>query len=243
MTLTASSSLDASQSSVVFLDDETNLLSYTPTRINDSSVTFKHKNSGVFSVVRGKPAFSDIGSHWAKNDITTLAGKSIVRGRGTNAFDPKQPITRAEFAEFIARGLGLRGDRASASSYRDAMSSPTASSYIGAVSALGIVKGNSSGFQPNAPVSRQEMAAMMVRAVEASEVKVILPQPNSSYLSKFKDKNKISSWAQPFAAKAVFMGIVSGQKADAFGPSGQATRAEAVIMVKRMLQYLGMLDV
>lgn len=242
-TLLTPSSLVPASASTVFLDDETAMLSYVPTRISGLSVTFKHKSGGVFVVVRGTPVLSDVNGHWAKNDIVALASKSIVRGRSANSFMPKADITRAEFAEYIARALGLKGDRAAASAYSDIASGSATASYIGAASAAGIVQGSGGQFRPNAAISRQEMAAMMVRAIEASEMKIIPAKDNASYLAKFKDKGKISAWAQPFAAKAVFAGIANGQTATEFAPLGQATRAEAAVMLKRMLLYLGMIDV
>ncbi|CDN43510.1 Ig-like domain-containing protein [Paenibacillus sp. P22] len=242
-TLQTASSLMPASASTVFLDDETAMLSYVPTRISGLSVTFKHKSGGVFVVVRGTPVLSDVNGHWAKNDIAALASKSIVRGRSANSFMPKANITRAEFAEYIARALGLKGDRASASAYSDVSSGSATASYVGAASAAGIVQGSGGQFRPNAAISRQEMAAMMVRAIEASEMKIIPAKDNASYLAKFKDKGKISAWAQPYAAKAVFAGIANGQTATAFAPLGQATRAEAAVMIKRMLLYLGMIDV
>ncbi|MGU3471516.1 Ig-like domain-containing protein [Paenibacillus sp. D51F] len=242
-TLQTASSLVPASASTVFLDDETAMLSYVPTRISGLSVTFKHKSGGVFVVVRGTPVLSDVNGHWAKNDIVALASKSIVRGRSANSFMPKADITRAEFAEYIARALGLKGDRASASAYSDITSGSATASYIGAASAAGIVQGSGGQFRPNAAISRQEMAAMMVRAIEASEMKIIPAKDNASYLANFKDKGKISAWAQPYAAKAVFAGIANGQTATAFAPLGQATRAEAAVMLKRMLLYLGMIDI
>ncbi|OXM14142.1 Ig-like domain-containing protein [Paenibacillus herberti] len=245
-TIQSAAPVPAAAASGVFLDSETNGISYTPTKIESSGsgskITLKHRDGGVFAVVRGSSVLSDVNGHWAKNDINTLTAKGIARPRSSSLFEPKKTITRAEFAEIISRGLGLKGNTAGASSYRDTAGLGTAAAYIGAASAAGIVQGNGGQFRPHAPVSRQEMAAMIVRAVETAGSAVVLQQQEQNYLTKFKDRGKIGNWAKTYAAKAVFIGVLNGQKADAFGPASNATRAEAVIMVKRMLLYLNMID-
>lgn len=247
-TLRSASVIPAAQAAGVFYDPETSLMSYVPTKTQSagsgSAVVLKHRDGGVFVIARGSAVLSDIAGHWANNDISTLAAKAIVRPRTNSSFEPKKTITRAEFAEFVSRALGLKGNTAAASSaYRDTSGLGAAAAYIGAASAAGIVEGASGQFRPNDPVSRQEMAAMIIRAVEAAEMKIIPPQQEQNYLEKFKDRGKIGSWAKSYAAKAVYIGVLNGQTADQFVPAGKATRAEAVVMIKRMLQYLNMIDV
>ncbi|QJC53790.1 hypothetical protein HGI30_21195 [Paenibacillus albicereus] len=247
-TIRSASPIPAAQAAGVFYDAETSLMSYVPTKTQSagsgSAVVLKHRDGGVFAIARGSAVLSDIAGHWAKNDISALAAKAIVRPRTNSSFEPKKTITRAELAEFISRALGLKGNMAAASSaYRDTNGLGAAAAYIGAASAAGIVEGSGGQFRPNDPVSRQEMAAMIIRAVEAAEMKIVPPQQELSYLEKFKDRGKIGSWAKSYAAKAVYIGVLNGQKADQFVPAGKATRAEAVVMMKRMLQYLNMIDV
>lgn len=41
--------------------------------------------------------------YWANTAISTMTGLGIVQGRSTTTFDPKAPITRAQFAAICAR--------------------------------------------------------------------------------------------------------------------------------------------
>ncbi|MNI07374.1 Endo-1,4-beta-xylanase A precursor [compost metagenome] len=52
----------------------------------------------------------------------------------------------------------------------------------------------------------------------------------------FKDQASIASWAKQAVAEILAAGITNGQSEGRFEASSQATRAEATVMIKRMLQ-------
>ena len=89
----------------------------------------------------------------------------LVAKRSSNVsadrFAPAQQVTRAEFAAMLVRLLDLKAE--GPAPFADVASSKW---YAKAVSAQsGIVNGTSKDrFTPDAPIKRQEMAAMLVRA-------------------------------------------------------------------------------
>ncbi|MFF2092600.1 Ig-like domain-containing protein [Paenibacillus sp. NPDC058174] len=240
-------SIDRKTVSVVWYDPETGGLSYVPTTfttVNGKMIAkFQRKGNSAYALVQGNVSFTDISKHWAGTTIQILAKKYIVEGRSTSKFEPEKPITRGEFASYIAKGLGLAGNKAAASKFRDVNTGTAMAAYIGAASEAGIVQGNSDGtFKPNSPISRQEMAVMMTRASKAAGVTVTLQSSTSSYLSKFSDRSKIASWAQTDVAKAVYTGVITGKTTTTFSPTTNATRAEAVVMIKRLLEKVNFLS-
>lgn len=242
-------SVNTTNSAVVWLDSQTGKLSYVPTTFSTENganmVSFKRKGNSSYALVTGASKFTDIGSHWAGSTIKMMANKFIIEGRSGSAtkFNPQSSITRAEFASYIVRGLGLSGNRSAASKYKDVLSGTAAAAYIGAASKAGIVMGNTDGtFKPNSPITRQEMAVMMSRAAKAAAVTISLPQSETSYLSKFSDRTKVASWAKSDLAKAVYIGVITGQTETTFGPTKNATRAEAIVMIKRLLEYVELLN-
>lgn len=246
-TITTSANLDGRQVAVVWLDPQSGKLSYVPTTVqqvnNQSVVTFKRKGNSVYAVVKGATSFTDLNNHWARNDILLLANKYIVEGSTLTTFAPKKAITRGEFAMFIAKGLGLTGDRAAAAKFKDVNTSTSLAAYIGAAATAGIVQGMTDGsFKPNNPVTREEMATMMVRAIGVAGIQVTLQGSAADTLKKFSDRGKVGTWAQTDVAKAVQAGIINGQTTSTFGGKNNATRAEAAVMVKRLLDYVGFLD-
>ncbi|WP_219834414.1 Ig-like domain-containing protein [Paenibacillus sp. R14(2021)] len=247
-TIKTTGGLDGRQVSVVWMDPQTGKLSYAPTQVTQvggqSVITFKRKGNSVYAVVKGAVSYTDLNKHWARNDILLLANKYIVEGSTLTAFAPDKAIMRGDFAMFIAKGLGLTGDRSAAAKFKDVNSSTVLAAYIGAASKAGIVAGMTDGsFKPNSPITREQMASMMVRAASAAGVQISLKSNAADTLKKFKDRGKIGTWAQSDVAKAVEAAIINGQTANTFGGKKNATRAEAAVMVKRLLAYVDFLDI
>ncbi|WP_337103575.1 Ig-like domain-containing protein [Paenibacillus sp. YIM B09110] len=236
-------SVPTSNAAVVWYDAEAGALSYVPTTFTTSggmtTATFKRKGNSAYALVQSSKTYSDVSSHWAAASINSLVRKYIIEGRTTTKFEPQANITRGEFATYIAKGLGLTGNKTAAAKFKDVNSKTTMGAYIGAASEAGIVTGNTDGtFKPNNPITRQEMAVMMGRAATAAGVTITLPSSASSYLSKFTDKGKISAYAQTDVAKAVFAGIMNGKTASTMSPLTNATRAEGAVMIMRLLEYV-----
>lgn len=246
-TIPVSSTLETRQTAVVWYDSTTGKISYAPTHVETSGgtsvVTFQRKGNSAYAVIKGNVVFSDLGAHWARNDILLMANKYIVEGRTSSTFQPTKTITRAEFAAFISKGLGLTGDKEAALKFPDVTASNSAAAYIGAAAKAGIVNGMTDGnFKPNSPVTREQMASMMIRAAEVAGKKSDLSQNAATILRKFKDSAKIGTWAQVDVAKSVQMGIINGMSNGNFGAKSNATRAEAVVMIERLLMAVNLLD-
>jgi hypothetical protein len=229
--------------SVVRMDNESGDVTYVPTTIKTVTggvnVNFMRKGNSVYAVIRNNISFTDMTKHWANGDVSILASKYIVDGPTLTTFAPSNNITRSDFAEFISRGLGLSGSSASAAKFKDVGAGFRSASYIGAVSDAGIVEGGSDGrFRPNAPVTREEMATMLVRAMKYAGVST---SASSTALNGFKDKAKVSSWAKDGLSISVTAGFIKGTPTKLVNPKSNATRAEAAIMIKRFLEYVDFL--
>jgi len=224
--------------SVVRLDELTGKVTYVPTTVmaNGTSlnVNFLRKNNSVYAAVRKSVQFTDMKGHWANADVSLLASRFVLDGPTRTTFAPKKNITRADFAEYIVRGLGLNGDKEAGTRFKD-VSGATAP-FIGAASAAGIVKGGTDGkFRPNDSITREEMATMMVRAMSVAGVQ---QSAASSALNAYGDRSKVSSWAKDGVSICVQVGIISGTTATTLQPKNNASRAEAAIMIKRFLEYV-----
>ncbi|MNR39415.1 hypothetical protein D3C85_1576230 [compost metagenome] len=60
--------------------------------------------------------------------------------------------------------------------------------------------------------------------------------------NKFTDQNAISSWAVSAVNEALNMNIMSGMNDTAFEPLSEASRAQAAVMLKRMLLKIGFIN-
>ncbi|WP_186326124.1 Ig-like domain-containing protein [Paenibacillus sp. Y412MC10] len=236
-----SSALQNSRSSLVRFDNVANKLTYVPGVINaaGSRGIFHAKVKGNFTVFGATTYkyYSDLGNHWAKDAINTLSTKQVIEGRTNTLFAPDKNITRAEFAEYIARALGLEGDAQSADRFYDVVNIGS-SAYIGAAAKAGIVTGNTDGsFKPNSSITREQMGIMMVRAMNYAGYNSTLSYPASTYLKVFKDSKQIQY--PDSAARVLKEGIIQGVTVNTFQPRGNATRAQAAVMLQRLLEKIG----
>ncbi|MFZ3580397.1 S8 family serine peptidase [Virgibacillus sp. DJP39] len=180
--------------------------------------TFTYTNTSNI----GKP-FSDTVDHWAENDISFLAEKQIINGYPDNSFHPNESIKRSESASMIVKEMDLPLE---GSDFPDVSESHWASGYIGAASKAGIITGYNDGdFIPNAYLSREEMAVILVRAYKLS---------GSSSMT-FSDLNS-ESWSYSYVEKLVANEITTGYSDGTFRPKNDITRAEFCAMLARVLE-------
>ncbi|USB32854.1 SwmB domain-containing protein [Paenibacillus sp. YPG26] len=244
MILRTSKNAPTAQTSMLKFDANTRTGSFLPSKTsklgNYTVLTASIPANIVAGPATGITLFSDLNTHWARNDVNELASKLIIDGRSPNLFQPNQSITRSEFAVYIAKGLGLTPVVSSNSQFRDVSPASSSAAYINAAAKAGIITGNTDGtFQPGSPITREQMAIMMVRALSSTGYNVILGTTPSQTLRVFKDSKKITY--QDFVAKAYQEGIIQGTSTTTFEPKGNATRAQAAVMLKRVLTKLGYL--
>lgn len=211
-----------------------------PTRVatsNGKTLAYvKSHGNGIFAVVRVQKSFTDATNHWAKNDINILASKLVVSGVNDNQFAPEKKVTRAEFATIIVRALGLQPNE-SQGRFIDVSPDDWYAGAIGAAVEAGIIKGyQDNSFKPNAYVTREEVAVMLVRAMKLAGVDTSIGVgENQQYLTRFSDGSRINTWAQDSIAIAVKLEIINGNSKGMFLPATNTTRAETVVTIKRML--------
>ncbi|MGO4107875.1 S-layer homology domain-containing protein [Paenibacillus sp. YAF4_2] len=239
-TIDINHSLDASKSTAVIFNEATGEFAFVPatfkTENGHTVVTIKRTGNSVYAVAQFSKTFSDLNNHWAKTDVELMASKLIVKGMSNDKFAPNAVVTRAEFAAMVVRALGISEDQAAAS-FKDVSSKDWFAGAVGAAVKAGIVKGyEDNSFKPNASITREEMAVMISRALTFTG-----KQPAGSgteLLNAFKDKASIEAWAKQAVAQAVDAKIIEGTTGGNFAPDSKATRAEAAVMLKRLLEFV-----
>jgi len=170
--------------------------------------------------------------HWAYECIMKLCQQNIVNGYPDKTFRPGNNITRAEFAKLIGVALGLAKQIPERSTFKDVRPTDWHYGYVEVAAKAGLVKGYAGNFRPNAQISRQEMAAIIVRALGKEAEAQILAKEKLA----LADAAKIAGWAKGYVALAVAQGIIEGYPDNTFGPAKNATRAESSTMVCRYLE-------
>ena len=101
--------------------------------------------------------------YWANTAISTMTGLGIVQGRSTTTFDPKAPITRAQFAAICARFD--TGKSNGEQTFSD-IQGHWAEKYIQRAAELGWIKGFEDGtFRPDTYITRAQAMTMINRVL------------------------------------------------------------------------------
>ena len=101
--------------------------------------------------------------YWANTAISTMTGLGIVQGRSTTTFDPKAPITRAQFAAICARFD--TGKSSGEQTFSD-IQGHWAEKYIQRAAELGLIKGFEDGtFRPDTYITRAQAMTMINRVL------------------------------------------------------------------------------
>lgn len=190
------------------------------------------KETSAYSVpvaVGFRPGFSNA-SEWSMAELTS-AGKNGFIPASVKA-DMKKDITRQEFTEVIVR-VYEKVSRvhlvAGKSPFRD-----TNNEAVTIASRLGIVSGTGNGkFNPNAKITRQDMAAILSRFL-----KVLNIEGNSTVQKPFKDHNQIKRYAVEPVYSLQSMNVFSGYNDNTFRPLTNASREQGVVLGERIYHFV-----
>lgn len=169
--------------------------------------------------------FNDVIGHWAAAHINKMVEIGAISGYADGTFKPNNNITRAEFATALVKALGL--EVKSGKVFADT-ENHWAKDYISTAYANGILSGyDETTFGTNDFITREQMAVMVVKAASLE---------NTTVQNKFADDRDISSWAKEAVNTAGNNGIINGYPDNTFKPQNNATRAEAVTAIVKIIQ-------
>ncbi|WHY21023.1 pullulanase [Paenibacillus sp. G2S3] len=207
-------------------------LEYVGGQLNGDVISTQVTHFSKYAVLEIVKSFKDVPTtYWAFHAIQSLAAKQIVSGVTTTEFNPKSNVSRAEFTALLIRALGLNAD--GQIKFTDIKSDAWYSSYVATASKLGIVSGRSKDtFAPNASITREEMAIMVIRALEVKSGKKIEPAVG---VTTFADAASISKWADSYVKTAAGLGLLQGRENNQFAPKGWMTRAESAQIIYTLM--------
>ncbi|MCL2739891.1 MAG: S8 family serine peptidase [Oscillospiraceae bacterium] len=175
--------------------------------------------------------YLDMRTHWSRVAVDYLVERQIVNGYAyidnLYEFMPQNNITRAEFAALLARASG------DSVGGRNAVFSDVRAHEWYAQAAFwafecGVVTGYEDGsFRPSQNISRQEMAAMLVRYADYKGKFMA----RTGYLELLNDDWQIADWAREYMHILQRAGIIKGDDGRNGNPRANATRAESATML------------
>lgn len=184
-----------------------------------------------YALLEVNKRFGDVvDAHWANQAVSSLAAKQIITGTESGVFEPGRAVTRAEFIAMLARTLKLESK--AASTFTDVPEAAWYANAVNAAFAAGIVKGKDGlVFDPNAAITREEMAVMLMNAYAYAGG----TSGEAVASETFKDAGEISEWAESAVTSAESAGLIQGNGEGNFAPGASLTRAEAAQAVYRLV--------
>ncbi|MDF2533579.1 MAG: transglutaminase domain protein [Clostridia bacterium] len=173
------------------------------------------------SSISNSYAFTDINNNWAKDYINQLYNNGILFAKQPGLYKPSDDISRAEFAAYLVNTLRL-DSQTSGVTFKDVKDSSDYASFIKTAAAYKLITGDPQGyFKPNDPITRQDAATIMGRAIDLLDKDYeALSEP------EFVDVNQVSDYAKK-AVKLIYnMQIMTGKPGNLFEPKSLTTRAE-----------------
>jgi hypothetical protein len=190
-------------------------------------------NDGVPDLADAYPLgqFADVPpSYWAFLFVEAVARAGITSGCDDSNYCPDDPVTRAQMAVFLERGM--RGSDyvppdASGNVFLDVAATDFAASYIEQLFADGVTSGcGGSNYCPAHPVTRDQMAVFLLRAKYGSGY---TPPPATGLFNDVDPDFWAASWIEQLAAE----GITSGCGNGAYCPGSAVSRAQMAVFLVR----------
>ena len=230
-------------------EDGYRLASLTVTGKDGKTVTLNDKGDGSYtftmpaSAVTVKATFGEISSDtlpfvdvsldsWYYDGAAYVYEKGLMNGTSATTFSPDMTTSRAMIATILWRLEGspvvdyamMFDDVDPVSWYGEA---------VRWAASEGIVNGyGNNQFGPNDPITREQMAAMLYRYAQYQEYDVSVGE-NANILS-YTDADQLGTWAVSAMQWACGAGIINGTgDGSTLSPQGQATRAQAAVMLMR----------
>ncbi|MEE0206069.1 MAG: S-layer homology domain-containing protein [Peptococcaceae bacterium] len=203
----------------------------------DGSVTIPFSHASQYAIVIDTHShaavdvsdiFIDVAPNaWYKDAVQYAYAGGLMTGVSADAFAPEQTTTRAMIVSILARLEGVTS--AQAAGFADVSDEWYATAVNWAASA-GVVSGTGDGnFSPNAAITREQLAAMLMNysAWKGEDVSA------RADLSAYSDQP--STWAEETMSWAVAEGLISGVTNTELQPQGNATRAQVAAILQRFL--------
>ena len=220
-----------------FDEDAERLIFETAAEIDaDGSVSLSLSHASQYAIVIDDHShatidlpFSDVSdSDWFYDPVVWIYNEGLMTGTSATTFEPNTSTTRAMIVAMLARLEGV--ESADSAGFTDVSGSDWYATAVNWAASEGIVGGFGDGtFQPNAPITREQMASILYRYAEYKGLDVSA----RTDLSHYSDQPSV--WAEDVLSWAVAEGLLTGVTNDQLQPQGNATRAQVAAILERFL--------
>lgn len=183
----------------------------------DDGIVVVLADGATIKVVENSRNFDDVADgYWGEDAIDFAVSRGLFAGTAEDLFSPEGTMTRSMLWTVLAR-------------YEGANDTPDEGEvWYAAAQRWAVANGISDGNDPSAPMTREQLAAMLYRYVGSPAV--------SGSVEGFSDADSISSWAEDAMTWAVDQGLIVGMGKDTLQPQGNATRTQVAAIFERFIE-------
>ena len=207
-----------------------------PDYVETWSFTMPASNVEIYVTfeVQGSSYYDDVRTdQWYYNAVTFVTDRGYFFGVETNLFGPYINMNRAMFVTVLGRMSGVDTSLYTGQAFSDVDTGDYYAPYVQWAADNGIVLGRTATtFDPNAFITREEMAAIMYRYCEYLGMDMTLK--NQVFMDRYTDKGDISDWALEYVKWAVGVGLMRGKTPYTINPLENATRAEVAQVIMNL---------
>nr|WP_297177095.1 S-layer homology domain-containing protein [uncultured Agathobaculum sp.] len=172
-------------------------------------------------------------SDWYYDAVDFVYQNELMNGTSAYLFEPDGTMTRAMLVTILHRQAG-EPQVNYLMPFTDVAAGEWYTEAVRWAAAEGIVTGTgATTFEPDAPITREQFAAILYRYAQQSGADVSVGE--STNILSYADAQEVSEYAVPAMQWACGAGVVQGSGAN-LNPQASATRAEAAAMLMRFIQ-------
>jgi hypothetical protein len=171
----------------------------------------------------------EINGHWAEPSLHRLIGLKLLLGLPDGTIQPGMKISREQFIKLLVSATNLTSEGEPFSEFKDVPQIRWSYPYIDSAMKNGIIRPEeyNGQFRPQQPITRIDMAVWTARALQ-------LEKDDDTVL--FKD-NHLMKANLGIVSAIVNSGIMKGVPGNLFNPRGIVTRAQAAVVIEKVLNY------
>ena len=172
--------------------------------------------------------FSDVPPDaWYAEYVQTVYEKGLFSGTGDGVFSPDANMTYAQFLVVLSQFSGEEIPASGGAWYQG---------YVNWAGEKGLIPPEiQDGFDPDAPITRQDMAALFGTFLNAYDHG---DETVNSGAASFSDAGGTADYAQEGVALCWRLGIMGGNADGTFAPQATATRAQVAVTMVQMADIM-----
>ena len=185
--------------------------------------------SGALQPGASASQFADLTSgSWYYDGVRYALENGLMTGTSARTFAPDRPVTRAMLVTILWRLAGEPYGRVSP--FEDVLPGSWYAQAVSWAYDKGIVTGvTATGFQPDAPVTREQLCAILCRYAALTGKNTAA----SASLDAFTDRTQVSAYAEASVRWALQAGLLTGVGDGRLAPRSGATRAQLAVLLQR----------